>query len=149
MRPHGTAGTAARRVLYCVLLAAVPEGARGKPGESSKRNTQRQQIPIALAKLGAAEAVPALERTLRTHHDYWERRHAAYALARLMDAEASGRVEQFLVANQEENDNRDIVNGVRGNRLVRLAPLLATVPKQTKSDDVRAMSREALAALGQ
>lgn len=55
----------------------------GKPGESTGRNTARQQIPVALAHLGDARAVEPLRRVLREHHDWYERNNAAYALAML------------------------------------------------------------------
>ena len=57
----------------------------GKPGEPSGRNTARQQIPVALAKLGDARAIAPLEKVLFTHADINERMNAAYALARLLD----------------------------------------------------------------
>lgn len=55
----------------------------GKPGESTGRNTARQQIPVALARLGDASAVEPLRRVFREHHDWHERNNAAYALAML------------------------------------------------------------------
>lgn len=58
---------------------------RGNPGEPSGRNTARQQIPVALAKLGDAQATVPLEKVLFTHADINERMNAAYALARLLD----------------------------------------------------------------
>ena len=57
----------------------------GKPGEPSGRNTERQQIPVALAKLGDAQAIAPLEKVLFTHADINERMNAAYAIARLLD----------------------------------------------------------------
>ncbi len=56
---------------------------RGNPGESTGRNTQRQGIPLALAKLGAVESIPELKRIVRKHHDYNFRCNAAYALGKL------------------------------------------------------------------
>ncbi len=61
----------------CVIL--------GQPGEPSGRNTARQQIPVALAKLGDARAVQPLETVLFQHKDIYLRMNAAYALARLLD----------------------------------------------------------------
>lgn len=55
----------------------------GKPGESTGRNTARQQIPVALARLGAAQATDPLRKVLLKHHDWYLRDNAAYALARL------------------------------------------------------------------
>ena len=57
----------------------------GKPGEGTQRNVDRQNVPIALAKLGAANSVPALRRTLETHHDWYLRDNSALALAMLLD----------------------------------------------------------------
>jgi hypothetical protein len=59
---------------------------RGKPGESTGRNTARQQIPVALGHLGDARGVAPLLRVLRKHHDWYERNNAAYALAMLKPA---------------------------------------------------------------
>lgn len=68
----------------------------GKVGEPTGRNVQRQQIPIALAKLGAVESIDALKKILMTHHDYWLRYNSAYALANLMDRKDSRTVEVSL-----------------------------------------------------
>jgi hypothetical protein len=57
----------------------------GKPGELTGRNVARQQIPVALAKLGDAGAVEPLETALFHHADIYLRMNAAYALARLLD----------------------------------------------------------------
>lgn len=57
---------------------------RGKSGESTGRNTARQQIPIALARLGDVQAVEPLKAVLFKHHDIYGRMNAAYALARLL-----------------------------------------------------------------
>ncbi len=56
---------------------------RGKPGESTGRNTARQQIPVALARMGDTRAVEPLRRVFREHHDWYQRDNAAYALAML------------------------------------------------------------------
>ena len=58
---------------------------RGKPGEPTGRNTARQQIPVALAKLGDARAIKPLGKVLFHHADINQRMNAAYALARLLD----------------------------------------------------------------
>lgn len=58
---------------------------RGTPGEPSGRNTERQQIPVALARLGDSQAIKPLEKVLFTHTDICLRMNAAYALARLLD----------------------------------------------------------------
>jgi hypothetical protein len=57
--------------------------AHGKPGESTGRNTARQQIPVALAMLGDARGIKPLRRVLDGHHDWYERNNAAYALGML------------------------------------------------------------------
>ena len=57
---------------------------RGIPGEPTGRNLDRQNVPVALAKLGAVEAVPALRRTLEIHHDWNFRDNAAFALGVLL-----------------------------------------------------------------
>ena len=57
---------------------------RGKPGESTKRNVERQQIPVALARLGAKEAIKPLRKVLTKHHDPCLRDNAAYALGVLL-----------------------------------------------------------------
>lgn len=58
---------------------------RGVPGEPTGRNVARQQIPVALAKLGDASAAKPLETVLFHHADICQRMNAAYALARLPD----------------------------------------------------------------
>lgn len=69
---------------------------RGKPGEPTGRNVQRQQIPIALAKLGAVESIDPLKKILMTHHDYHLRKNSAYALAILMKRKDSRIAEENL-----------------------------------------------------
>lgn len=58
---------------------------RGQPGDPTGRNIARQQIPVALAKLGDASAIKPLETILFHHADTDQRMNAAYALARLLD----------------------------------------------------------------
>jgi hypothetical protein len=53
---------------------------RGKPGEPSGRNTQRQGIPLALMRLEATEAIPELQRIAKEHHDLSLRQNATKAL---------------------------------------------------------------------
>jgi hypothetical protein len=57
---------------------------RGKPGQPTGRNTARQQIPIALAKLNDASAIEPLQGVLFKHPDKYGRMNAAYALAVLV-----------------------------------------------------------------
>lgn len=40
---------------------------RGKPGESTGRNVPRQLLPIALARLNAADSIPTLQQILSSH----------------------------------------------------------------------------------
>jgi len=75
---------------------------RGKPGESTGRNTARQQIPVALAKLGDEQAIEPLKRVLSNHKDFYERRNAAYALARLLEKkEDRAAIRKALLAKPE------------------------------------------------
>jgi hypothetical protein len=53
---------------------------RGKPGEPTGRNTQRQGIPFALMYLEATEAIPALQEIVKEHHDRYLRDNATMAL---------------------------------------------------------------------
>jgi hypothetical protein len=66
--------------VYCVNQGCC---VRGKPGESTGRNTARQQIPVALAHLGDARAISPLRWILDKHYDWYERNNAAYALGML------------------------------------------------------------------
>lgn len=92
---------------------------KGKPGESTGRNTQRQQIPVALTKLGATEAIPALKRVLADHHDWYERFNSAYALGALMEPAASHALLQALKAREDEKDNRLMLFGLGRGLLQR------------------------------
>ena len=69
---------------------------RGPPGESSGRNTQRQGLPLALAKLDATTATQKLQEVLFIHPDYYLRYNAAYALAILLPREKSLIIEKLL-----------------------------------------------------
>lgn len=89
----------------------------GNPGESSGRNTQRQQIPVALAKLRAVEAVPKLIEAVTKHHDYWLRFHSAYAVAFLGDEKQRETVERFLL-DQKRDEERWMLFGF-GEGLVK------------------------------
>jgi len=64
--------------------AGFGDGNRPKPVKSPGRNTARQQIPVALAKLGDARAVEPLKDILFKHHDIYGRMNAAYALTKLL-----------------------------------------------------------------
>ena len=74
---------------------------RGKPGELTGRNLERQQIPIALAKLGATQAIAPLKKTLMTHHDRYLRNDSAYALALLMKKKDCREFAQVLKRNKD------------------------------------------------
>ncbi len=69
---------------------------RGKPEESTGRNVERQQIPIALAKLSAKEAIKPLRKVLQKHHDPYLRNNAAYALGVLLSPKDRKAVIQYL-----------------------------------------------------
>jgi hypothetical protein len=70
---------------------------QGKPGEPTGRNTQRQGIPLALAQLGATEAISDMKRIAESHHDKYLRYNCAYSLAILLPKdEAISYGQQFL-----------------------------------------------------
>ncbi len=83
-----------------------------KPDESTKRNTQRQEIPVALAKLGATEAVQSLNKIVRSDRDYWDRFNSAYALGVLAEKKVAREAEKFLRANAAKNNNRLLLFGL-------------------------------------
>ncbi len=74
---------------------------RGKPGESTGRNTARQQIPAALAKLGDARSIEPLKNVLARHADVYERKNAAYALAILMKKDERAVLGRELLAKSD------------------------------------------------
>lgn len=75
---------------------------RGKPGESTGRNTARQQIPVALARLDDARAVEPLKRVLFDLPDVYGKMNAAYALARLLkQKEERAAIGKELLSKQE------------------------------------------------
>ena len=74
----------------------------GKPGESTGRNTQRQGIPLALAKLHATTATKKLQEVLFTHPDYYLRYNSAYALAIIMPRQESLIIEQRLLDTEPD-----------------------------------------------
>ncbi len=75
----------------------------GTPGESTGRNTQRQGLPLALARLGATEAIPKLREILAEHHDFYLRSNSAFALGRLS---TDGSVQGFEEAIRATGDRR-------------------------------------------
>ncbi len=76
-------------LIYCLAapdeVYAKDQGdfIRGKPGTSTGRNLARQNIPLALARLHAVAAIPALQAVVKSHHDANLRANAATALAAL------------------------------------------------------------------
>lgn len=84
-----------------VYPAEQGELIRGTPGEPTGRNTQRQGIPLALAKLGAVSAIPNLDKILFSHPDFYLRYNAAYALAILMPRKDSLILEKRLLESRE------------------------------------------------
>lgn len=52
----------------------------GEPGAPTGRNTQRQGIPFALARLQAIDAIPELKQIAETHHDPYLRQNAMFAI---------------------------------------------------------------------
>lgn len=73
---------------------------RGKPGDSTGRNLDRQNVPVALAKLGAVEAIPAMRRILEKHHDWHLRNNSAFALAVLMHPKDRGELIKWFGRNK-------------------------------------------------
>lgn len=66
------------------------------PPMPSRGNVERQEIPIALARLNAVEAADKLKQVLEKHHDYWLRFHSAYALAFLLPRSESVKIEHLI-----------------------------------------------------
>lgn len=81
----------------------------GTPGQATGRNVQRQQIPIALAKLNAGDAVDPLWKVVRDHHDKYLRTNAAYALAILGDEKKRNEVEGFLKSADQGKADRPML----------------------------------------
>jgi len=83
-------------------LDAPDDVIRGRPGESTGRNGARQQIPVALARLGDQRAVEPLKQMLLKHHDIYGQMNAAYALAKLLDKkEDRAAIGKELLARKE------------------------------------------------
>jgi hypothetical protein len=75
----------------------------GKPGEATGRNTARQQIPIALARLGDARAISPLRWVLDKHYDWHQRNNAAYALAMLQPPGDHAKLAARMLAQKHTN----------------------------------------------
>jgi len=73
------------------------EELRKVPGTSTGWNRQRQQIPVALARMNARESVDKLIDVLMNHHDGRLRYNAAYAIGYLSDERQSKRAEDYLL----------------------------------------------------
>lgn len=73
------------------------EELRKVPGTSTGGNRQRQQIPVALARMNARESVDKLIDILKYHHDGRLRHNAAYALGYLSNDKQSAAVENYLL----------------------------------------------------
>lgn len=80
---------------------------RGKPGASTGRNLDRQNVPVALARLAAAEAVPALRRVLESHHDWNFRDNAAFALGMLLKRDDRGELAAWMKEHKSGDDKLD------------------------------------------
>jgi len=65
-------------------------------GRNDRCNVERQEIPIALARLDAVEAAEKLKQVLEKHYDYWLRFHSAYALGLLLPRSESAKIEQVI-----------------------------------------------------
>jgi hypothetical protein len=76
---------------------------QGKPGDPTGRNVPRQLLPLALAKLHAQEAIPSLQRVVRSHPDVYLRVNAAEALGILLDKPGRQRLKEELIAQQEHD----------------------------------------------
>jgi hypothetical protein len=102
----------------------------GKPGESTGRNTQRQGIPLALARLGAAEAIPRLKSIVDKHHDWYFRYNAAYALA--------GAEEQIVAIYGM------MLGIIRNNNFTSLDSHIHRLGRESRSLKIKALSAEYL-----
>ncbi len=80
---------------------------RGKPGESTGRNLDRQNVPVALGKLGAVEAVPAIRRVLESHHDWNFRDNAALALGMLLKPGERRELTDWMEKQKADDYERD------------------------------------------
>jgi hypothetical protein len=74
----------------------------GEPGTSTGRNMSRQNIPVGLLRLNATAAIPALKKTLETHHDYYLKHNCAYALGYLLEKEQK---QSYLKLFAKQNNN--------------------------------------------
>jgi len=75
----------------------------GEPGTSTRRNSQRQCIPLALAALKATETIPDLVRVLRGNGDINLRANAAFALGALTGEPRRRALEREIVEKAERN----------------------------------------------
>lgn len=91
-----------RRVIPVLIHCLdAPDYTPGPPF-NDRRNVERQEIPIALARLDAIEATEKLKQVLKTHHDWYLRFNSAYALGFMLPRSESAKIEQFINNLKEE-----------------------------------------------
>lgn len=75
----------------CIRIIGV------KPGDPTGRNVARQEIPIALARLGAREAIPAMKRIVSgCGRDLYLRQNCAFALGCMLPPDETERLMEEL-----------------------------------------------------
>jgi hypothetical protein len=113
---------------------------RGKPGDATGRNTQRQGIPLALARLNATEAITKLRHILLTHHDYYLRYNSAYALSVIMPIQEVTHLEEQLL----EASPSQLFTLPNGKRTLKhfLFPIGKGLLERGVDDGIRFMSYE-------
>ena len=111
---------------------------RGKPGDATGRNTQRQGIPLALAKLNATEAIPTLRQILFTHYDYYLRYNSAYALAILLPLQEVMQLQEELL-HAKPSQLLTLPNGKRTLELF-LFPIGKGLLERGADEGIRLMS---------
>ncbi len=85
-----------RRVIPVLVRCLDAPDYKPRRSRDSGRNVERQEIPIALARLNAVEAADKLKQVLETHHDWYLRFNAAYALGFMLPASERAKVEQII-----------------------------------------------------
>jgi len=92
-----------RRVIPVLIHCLDAPDYKPGPPFLGRRNVERQEIPIALARLNAVEAAEKLKRVLETHHDGWLRFHSAYALVFLLPRSESVKIDQLIRSLKDED----------------------------------------------